>query len=203
MILALLLSTSIFADGLYADGFRPSNWAEAINHVGDRIRSSHSGGNGKITIIGLDDMTPEQRDRLYMVQINDQARMEHDSRRETLALWEDFQEELAMADFSNSRKQEIEKRVNSEIVDYKRHIEGGFYRYRSEKIDQCLNDCSHMSEEKSIACYKTEIDKRIECESKILINPSRHYCNYQTKKESDKCREEAGWDYQVCQSKCF
>lgn len=203
MFLTLLFSSSIFAEGLFADGFTASNWGEAISHVGNRIRSAHSGGNGKVDLSALERMTPEQRDRAFMVQIDDPERSENDSRRETLAMWEKFEEELAMADFSDSRKEEIHDRVNREITTLKRHIDGGFYRYRYERYDQCLNDCSQMSEEKEIACYQVEIDKRIDCESKLLINPNRHYCNYQTKKESDKCREGSSWDYQVCQSKCF
>lgn len=204
LILLMLLSTQAIGSGLFEDGFAPSDLGDAIRHVGGRIRNAHSGGNGNsVDFSALKNMTPEQRDKIFMVQVDDPERRENDSRRETLAMWEKFLEDLIVADFSDSRREEIAQHVEREIEDYKRHIEGGFYRYHYEKYDQCLSDCSHMSEEKEIACYSTEIDKRIECESKILINPNRHYCNYQTKKESDKCRDAASWDYQVCQAKCF
>lgn len=203
LFLAVVFSGSIFAEGLFADGFTASTWGEAISHVSGRIRSAHSGGSGKVDLSALERMTPEQRDRAFMVQIDDPERKENDSRKETLAMWESFEEELLVADISDSRKEEIHERVTREIETYRRHIEGGFYRYRYERYDQCLNDCSQMSEEKEIACFNIEIDKRIECESKLLINPNRHYCNYQTKKESDKCRSAASWDYQTCQAKCF
>lgn len=199
--LFLLLSNS-FAGGLYADGFTPSNLGDAIRHVSDRIRIAHSGGSGKVDLSALERMTDEQRDKAFMVQIDDPERKENDMRREILQEWEKFRDDVANADFSESRKEEILKRADYEIKTYARRIENGFYNYRYERLDNCINTCWHKNDMGEMSCLSKEIETRMECETKSLLNPNRHYCSYQAKKEFESCDKDESWDYQKCQAEC-
>lgn len=201
-IITLLMTTS-FASGLYADGFTPSNLGDAIRHVSTRIRSAHSGGSGKVDLSALEKMTDEQREKAFMVQIDDPERKEKDMRRETLQEWEKFREDVAGADFSDSRKEEILERADSEIKAYSRRIEKGYYNYRYENLDNCINSCWHKNDMGEMSCLTKEIETRMECETKSLLNPNRHYCSYQARKEFENCDKDSGWDYQVCQAECF
>ncbi|EQC45428.1 hypothetical protein [Bacteriovorax sp. Seq25_V] len=202
ILIAMLICTNSYAEGLFADGFQPSNLGEAIQHVGSRIRSAHSGG-GKVDLSALEKMTDEQRDKAFMYHEDNPKRRENDPRRETVRMLEEFKEDVIAKYEESDRREEILNEVSDSVKTYNRRIEGGYYRYAYERIDSCLNECYHETESLGITCYENDLDRRVGCNDMASWNPQRLLCKYESSKEYDKCRDDAGWAYQVCQSKCF
>ncbi len=202
IVVILMLCSNTFADGLFADGFQPSNLGDAIQHVTGRIRSAHSGG-GNVDLSALENMTDEQRDKAFMYHEDNPERRANDPRRETVKILENFQEDVVAKYEDSSRREEILEEVSTNIKSYKRRIEGGYYRYAYERIDSCLNDCYQQTEVLRLSCFEGDLDRRSDCELLSTWNPQRLICNYDSSKEFEKCDDAAAWAYQVCQSKCF
>lgn len=204
-ILALALIGSIHsqASGLFADGFQPSNWGEAISHVGNRIRSAHSSGSGNVDVSALGKMTTEQWESKYMYIHSDESLKENDPRKEVLAEYEELQQEIFALEFNEKRREEILDKIETEIGDLERRISKGLHYYYNMDDDACIIKCHNNSDFQTISCLRKEVEKRVnECETYSVANPYKYYCNHDAKKGFRACYDD-GWDFQTCQADCL
>jgi len=201
-IILLFSSPVILANGIFADGFQPSNWGEAIRHVHGRIQSAHSGGQGA-DLSALENFTTEDYERLYMYELKDPEAKKNDPRREVIKEWSEFSLRLENSQIDESDKEDIQEYSNKRITDLTRQVEKGLHYDRWLKRDACLISCRNDSDVRQITCYQSEIESRESCEEMSFINPKRLVCHYKASEEQEQCSDDSSWSYQVCQSECY
>jgi len=189
LMLSLLILSSFYtnATGLFADGFQPSNWGEAINHVGNRIRAAHSGGSGNVDLSALENFTTEDWEKRYMYSHNDESLKENDVRIEIVERYQDFQQQIFNVEFNESRREEILDQVETVISDNERRISKGLHYSYDMKLDACLMDCRKIRAIDELVCLENEVETRVStCEPKFI--GAKQYCNMQAKNEYKGCK---------------
>ncbi len=200
--LILLFTFNVHADGLFADGFRPSNLGDAFRHIQGRIQSAHSGGS-QADLSALKGFSVEDYERLYMYELNDEEAKRLDPRREVAKEWYEVLEAAKDANISESYKGEIVDFAQTRFKTLARRVFKGLHYDRYLKRDACLISCRNEDDRRDMACFSSEIDSREVCEEKSFMNPSKYVCQYEATNISEQCFDDSSWGYQVCQAACY